>query len=322
MSSATQLLLWEKWRPKTIDDIILLPRIKNHFNDGVNGNFIFYGHFGTGKTTLARILIGRYDKSKSYLELNSSLFTSIDVLRSKIDDFCKFSSMMDTESDMKYVFLDEFERVSPQFQDAFKAFIEKYNKNVRFIITTNHINKISDGIKSRIPQINFDCLNVDEEKYIKKQIFLRIRDVILPSENKSLTKDEIIPIIQKNFPDLRKTIVELQNYLSTGSQTGSNFQSTIPKDELFNLIFDKSHDYETIYHFINQKFGPEKIDDLLNLLGKPFIEFCLEKKSNIDKLFLCNHTISEYHSKLDSSLDPIVLAMGAIGRIKHILTED
>ena len=53
---------------------------------------------------------------------------------------------MDVSSDVKYVFLDEFERVSTNFQ-GLQAFIEKYNKNVRFIITTNHINKVTDGSK-------------------------------------------------------------------------------------------------------------------------------------------------------------------------------
>ena len=145
MSGINNLLLWEKWRPKSVDDIILLPRVRKNFENGLNQNFIFHGHFGTGKTSLARILIGKYSKDKPFLELNSSLFTSIDVLRNEIEDFCKFRPMMSTDSDIKYIFLDEFERVSPQFQDAFKAFIEKYNRNVRFIITTNHINKISDG---------------------------------------------------------------------------------------------------------------------------------------------------------------------------------
>jgi replication-associated recombination protein RarA len=76
--SVNKLLLWEKWRPKKIEDIILLPRIRNHFQYGVNSNYIFYGNYGTGKTSLARILIGKYSKDKPYLELNSSLFTSID----------------------------------------------------------------------------------------------------------------------------------------------------------------------------------------------------------------------------------------------------
>jgi DNA polymerase III delta prime subunit len=175
--SINKLLLWERWRPKTMEDIILPPRIRKQFENGVTQNYIFYGHYGTGKTSLARILIGKYSKDKPFLELNSSLFTSIDVLRNEIEDFCKFTPMMSSESDIKYIFLDEFERVSAQFQDAFKAFIEKYNKNVRFIITTNHINKISDGIKSRIPQIDFDCQNIEEEKYLKTEIYKKITTV-------------------------------------------------------------------------------------------------------------------------------------------------
>jgi len=322
MSSVNQLLLWEKWRPKTLDDMVLLPRIREYFTNGVPNNFIFYGHYGTGKTTLARILIGKYDKSKPHLELNSSLFTSIDVLRNKIDDFCKFSSIMDAESDMKYVFLDEFERVSAQFQDAFKAFIEKYNKNVRFIITTNHIHKISDGIKSRIPQINFDCLNVEEEKYIQQQIFLRIRDVILLDENKTLPKQDIVNIVKKNFPDLRKTLVHLQDFLTTGHQDslGTSVSNRL-KEELFSAIFDNQNDYEKIYHFVNSKFGPEKIDDMLNILGKPFIDHAIERGVKIDKLFQCNFIVSEYHPKIETSLDPIVLAMSVIGKLREAVSE-
>ena len=165
--SVNNLLLWEKWRPKNLDDLILLPRIQNHFKDGVNQNFIFYGHYGTGKTSLARILIGKYTKDKPFLELNSSLFTSIDVLRNEIEDFCKFTPMMSTDSDIKYIFLDEFERVSSQFQDAFKAFIEKYNKNVRFIITTNHINKILILIVKMLKK-----KNISNRRYTKELLML------------------------------------------------------------------------------------------------------------------------------------------------------
>ena len=100
MSGINDLLLWEKWRPKTLDDVILLPRIRKYFENGVNQNFIFHGHYGTGKTSLARILIGKYTKDKAFLELNSSLYTSIDVLRNEIENFCKFTPTMDVESDI------------------------------------------------------------------------------------------------------------------------------------------------------------------------------------------------------------------------------
>ena len=94
---------------------------------------------------------------------------------------------------------------------------EKYNRNVRFIITTNHINKISDGIKSRIPQINFDCIDVEEERFLKQEIFKRIKNVILPQENITIPKENLISIITKKFPDFRSIMVELQNFISTGS---------------------------------------------------------------------------------------------------------
>ncbi len=318
--SVKSLLLWEKYRPKNLDDIILLPRIRKYFENGVSQNYIFYGHFGTGKTSLARILIGKYTKDKPFLELNSSLYTSIDVLRSEIEDFCKFSPMMESDSDVKFIFLDEFERVSAQFQDAFKAFIEKYNKNVRFIITTNHINKISDGIKSRIPQINFDCQNIEEEKYLKQEIYKRITNNILSKEGKQISKEDLVSIINKKFPDFRSIVVEVQNYIETGSlgSNTSNVSNKIKLD-LYNCIYDKSLDYERIYHFLMSNFGPEKIDVMIKLLGKPFIDWSISENKNVDKLFECNFIIADYSSKLETNTDPIVLGLTIIGKFREIL---
>lgn len=321
MSSVKSLLLWEKWRPKKLEEVILLPRIRKYFENGVNQNFIFYGNFGTGKTSLARILIGKYSKDKPFLELNSSLYTSIDVLRNEIEDFCKFTPMMESDSDVKYIFLDEFERVSSQFQDAFKAFIEKYNKNVRFIITTNHINKISDGIKSRIPQLNFDCQGVEEEKYLKQEIFKRILNTILPEEGKEIPKDVLVQIITKKFPDFRSILVEVQNYLDTGSigNNSSNVSNKVKLD-LYEVIFDKSSDYEKIYHFLMSSFGPEKIDVMIRLLGKPFIEWIIsEKNIDSDKLFNCNYVVADYSSKLETNTDPLILGITIVGKLRDIL---
>jgi DNA polymerase III delta prime subunit len=322
MSSVNQILLWEKWRPKKLEDIILLPRIRKHFENGVNGNYIFYGHFGTGKTSLARILIGKYTKDKPFLELNSSLFTSIEVLRNQIEDFCKFTPMMsvDSDSDIKYIFLDEFERVSAQFQDAFKAFIEKYNKNVRFIITTNHINKISDGIKSRIPQVNFDCQNVEEERFLKKEIFSRIKNTILKDEGVDISKEDLVSIITKKFPDFRSVIVELQNFISTGEL--SNQYSSVSnkvKTELFEMIYNENLDYEKVYHFLMNIFGPERIDVMFKKLGVPFIDWSINNGKNVDKLFECNYVLADYSSKLETNTDPIILGMTVLGKFRDIL---
>jgi len=317
------LLLWEKYRPKNLDDVILLPRIRSHFELGVSKNYIFYGHYGTGKTSLARVLIGRYSKDKAFLEINSSLYTSIDVLRSEVEKFCKTQPMLETEDPIKYIFLDEFERVSSQYQDALKAFIETYHKNVRFILTTNHINKISDGIKSRFTCIDFDCQTPQEEKFLKQEIYKKITNVVSLKEEINLSKDDLVNIINKKFPDFRGMFVELQNFKDTGelNSVQSNV-STKLKLDLYNILYDKSLDYEKIYHFLMSNFGPDKIDIIIKLLGKSFVDWSIqEKRENIDKLFQLNYVLSDYSSKLETNTDPIILGMTIIGKFRDILIE-
>lgn len=316
-------LLWEKYRPKNIDDIILLPRIKSYFENGINKNYIFYGHYGTGKTSLARILIGRYSKDKAFLEINSSLYTSIDVLRSEVEKFCKTQPILETEDPIKYIFLDEFERVSSQYQDALKAFIETYHKNVRFILTTNHINKISDGIKSRFTSIDFDCQNPQEEKLLKQEFYKKITNVVAPKEEINISKDDLVNIINKKFPDFRGMFVELQNFKDTGElySIQSNVSNKLKLD-LYNILYDKSQDYEKIYHFLMSNFGPDKIDIIIRLLGKNFVDWSIqEKRENIDKLFELNYILSAYSSKLETNTDPIILGMTIIGKFRDILIE-
>ena len=317
--SVKSLILWEKWRPKTLEDIILLPRIRKQFESGVSQHYIFYGNWGTGKTSLARILIGKYSKDKPFMDVNCSEETSIDFLRDEISSFCKTKPMFDTESDIKYVFLDEFERVSVQFQDAFKAFIEKYNDKVRFIITTNHIDKIGNGLKSRIKSINFDCQNIDEERYLKKEFFTRIQKTILPKEEREITKEDLVRIVSKKFPDFRSTLVEIQDFLETGNNTLTGSISNKVKIELYDTIFDKKYDYNKTYHFIINTFGPEKIDQMIKLLGRPFIEYVMDKNPNLsEKLFDCNFIISDYSPLLESNTDPIILGMSIVGKFRNL----
>ena len=318
--SVKSLLLWEKWRPKTFEDIILLPRIRKQFELGVTQHYIFYGHYGTGKTSLARILIGKYTKESAFMEVNCSEETSIDFLRDEISNFCKTRPMFETDSDIKYVFLDEFERVSTNFQDAFKAFIERYNDKVRFIITTNHIEKIGGGLKSRIKSIDFDCQNIEEERFLKKEMFLRIQNTILTSENKEVGKEDLVRIVTKKFPDFRSILVELQDFLETGNSSLTGNVSNKVKQELYNAIFDYGSDYDKTYHFLMGTFGPEKIDQMIKLLGRPFVEYISEKQTHlIPKLFECNYVISDYSPKLESNTDPIILGMTIIGKFRDIL---
>jgi DNA polymerase III delta prime subunit len=319
--SLRNLILWEKYRPKTLEDIILLPRIRQHFENGITKNYIFSGHYGTGKTSLARVLIGKYTKDKAFLEINSSLYTSIETLRSDVEKFCKTQPILETDDPIKYIFLDEFERVSSQYQDALKAFIEQYHKNVRFILTTNHLNKISDGIKSRFTIIDFDCKDHTEEKFLKQEIYKRITNQISKEEKFDISKDDLVTLINKKFPDFRGMFVELQNLKDTGnlSLETSNISNKLKLD-LYSFLYDESADFEKIYHFLMSNFGQDKIDILFKLLGKNFIDWSIsEKRENIDKLFDLTYIISENTSKLETNTDPIILGMTVLGKFRKIL---
>jgi DNA polymerase III delta prime subunit len=321
------LLLSERWRPKTIEETILLPRIRSLFQNGLQQNVILFGSFGTGKTTLARILIGKYSKDKPFLELNSSFYTSIDTLRTKIDDFCSKVYMgFDLKDDLpkdsiKYVFLDEFDRTSIQYQDALKAYIEEFSKkNVRFIFTTNHINKISDGIRSRLVEVGFDCQTIDEEKYLKTEIAKKIQKEICPQENFTISKDELVKIINKKFPDFRSILIEIDQFRITGQSSINNNNLNLKlKQSLYDIVYDKTKSFEDIYHFIMDNFGPEKIDLLLELFGKPFIEYSInEKRENIENLFEVTYIVCEHQKLLDTNTDPIILGMTVVGKIRDI----
>jgi DNA polymerase III delta prime subunit len=325
-----QLLLSEKWRPKTIEDIVLLPRIRKIFEKGLNQNVILYGHFGTGKTTLARILIGKYLKNNPHIELNSSFYTSIDVLRNKVDDFCSkvymgFDMDIETSKDtIKYVFLDEFERTSTQYQDALKAYIEEFStKNIRFILTTNHINKVSPGIRSRLTEINFDCQSIEEEKFLKTEIYKKIIN-ISKEEGFEIPKEDLIKIINRKFPDFRSIIIDVDNFRQTGSSNILTSTVNIKlRNDLYNLIYDKSKTYEDTYHFLINNFGPDKIDEMIRLFGSPFTEWSFtEKRNNIERLFEVCYIVTEYIKLIETNTDPIILGMTVIGKIREIFNNE
>ena len=321
-----ELLLNERWRPKTIEDMILLPRIKSIFESGLKQNVILHGHFGTGKTTLARILIGKWTKDKPFLEINSSFYTSIETLRTKIDDFCStvymgLDLMSDTKSDdMKYVFLDEFERTSIQYQDALKAYIEEYStKNVRFILNTNHLDKISDGIKSRMITVNFDAQNTSEEKLLKRSMFIRIMDQICPAEKISISKESLIKIINDSFPDFRKVLNRLQNYSLTGDILQVDSVDEESKSKLYELIESTDNNYEEVFYFVSDKFGPDNIKELLRLLGTEYSIWCMKNsKEKVNNLFEINNLVSQASMQLEFSVDPIIVGLSLIGNIKKL----
>ena len=207
--------LWvEKYRPHTIDDCILPPRMKNILKQYVIQsnlpNLLLTGRAGVGKTTVARALLEElgYD----YIVINSSLAGNIDTLRTEITQFASSVSMTGLR---KYVILDEADYLNPQStQPALRNFIEEYSGNCGFIFTCNFPNKILVPLRSRLVTVDF-VVRAEEKPPLMGEFAKRMMG-ILDGEGVAYDKAALFEIIATHFPDFRKTINELQGYSVSG----------------------------------------------------------------------------------------------------------
>jgi len=306
-----------KYRPKNLDELVLLPRIRKIIENGIHNHFIFYGPYGVGKTALVELLC----KGRPYLELNTSNETGIETLRTKVDDFCSKMSMFDSKDDLKIVYLDEIDGASSAYQDALKRFIEKNERNVRFIATTNYINRIDGGALDRFFKVDFSPQDQKEVKYLKVNYAKRLV-TISKQEEIDISPDDIKSIVNKNFPSFRKMLSVLQHIKITGEMNFSvkSFDEEL-KTDLYQQILN-SDDTEKNYHFLMDKFGPDQMDELISLLGRPFIEFIgVNKKDKISKLGDILVLVTKYGDILDkaNSADPLVIGTSLMYEIQKEL---
>jgi DNA polymerase III delta prime subunit len=308
-------LFWRKYRPTTLEDLIILPRIQNSIKNGISNNFLFYGSFGCGKSSLAEILSVEYPTCR----INASLHTSIDVIRNKVSTFINKMSILDLDKNLDYkiVYLDEFERLSPEALDSLKGFIEEFDKDVRFIATTNHISKVPNGMLSRFTKIQFDPLNQEEINYLKDAYFKYLQNVNT-KENVKLTDDNLKLVINSNFPDLRQMCNVLQDISVTGE---FNPIVNTHRSELMNMVIDcilnKEDNIKT--YDVAMEFEHD-IYQLFNILGRPFIKGLFKYKDGLYKDRIDDITIlvTRYSYMFTDKLDPVVHAFALISELKKL----
>jgi len=208
--------LWvEKYRPKTIDECILPKEQKEYFKNLVkNGeiqNMLLCGTAGTGKTTVARALCE--ELNSDYIIINGSEESGIDVLRTKIKSF---ASTVSFTGNTKVVILDEADYLNPNStQPALRGFIEEFANNCRFIFTCNFKNRIIQPLHSRCAVVEFKIPNQEKPK-LAAQFFKRLAD-IMSFESIKFDPKVMARVVEKHFPDFRRTLNELQRYAQSGS---------------------------------------------------------------------------------------------------------
>ena len=195
--------IWcERYRPTKLDDLILDEgslRVVSQFKEEIP-NLLFVGSPGTGKTTLARIIVNDI-LGCNFLYINASDESGIDTIRHNITNFAQTKSF---DGKVKVVVLDEADGLTSQAQAALRNTMETYAKYCRFILTANYKHKIIPALQSR-------CQSIDLKPEIK-QAAKRCFN-ILQQENVTVSdeqKKKFGQLVKRTFPDLRKTINELQ----------------------------------------------------------------------------------------------------------------
>lgn len=243
--------LWtEKYRPRTIDDAVLPTELSKMFQQFVNDNevpnLLLTGRAGVGKTTAAKAMLTQL--GCDYIIINGSLHGNIDTLRNEISNY---ASSVSLNGGRKYVILDEADYLNPNStQPALRNFMEEFAKNCGFILTCNYKNRIIPELHSRCGVVEFRIPNTEKPKLASK-FYRRVVD-ILTHEGVEYDPKAVAVVVEKYFPDFRRTLNELQRYAATGKiDTGilTNIQETSFKQLIEAL---KNKEFTTVRKWVGE----------------------------------------------------------------------
>jgi replication factor C small subunit len=313
-----QELFTEKFRPKTLEQMILPERIRKSIGNGeLQQNYLFYGSPGLGKTSLAKVLASNYP----YLYINVSDESSVDVIREKITNWCSTISLLDGAEKYKVVILDEMDGASDQFYKALRATIEKFAATARFVGTCNYINKVPDPVQSRFTCISFDFLNKEEEKEVMVE-FIKRTWSILKQAGIEIEKEAVIEFVKRNFPDMRSILNKTQNFIIQGvkqirvediKQLNYSFR------DIFELICAPKPDPTETYKFMMSNYG-SKVDEVLASLGSELPEYIKENQPKlVGKIPQVVIKAAHYQSQRVTVIDPAISMVAAIYECQMIM---
>jgi len=286
-----QHTLWvEKYRSQILDDYVGNESIKDFIQDCIDKNdiphMIFSGPPGTGKTTLAKLIVNSIDCD--YLYINATDERSMDVMRDKVKGFASSASF----KPLKVVILDEADFIRIDSQALLRNVIETFSLNTRFILTCNYIERVIDPIQSRCQVLNIVPPS-------KKDIATHVA-IILEKEQIEYKAEDLVKIVTKFYPDLRKTLSTCQ-ILSKDSKLvldekvliSGNYKELIlkelksPSNKSFNQIRQIVSDsqlteFDEIYKFLFEhidEFAKNHVGEIIVLLE----EYLFHANFKIDK---------------------------------------
>lgn len=240
----------EKYRPRKFEEVVgqeeIIKRVKSLTNSPNLPHLLFAGPAGTGKSTLALIIVRElFGESwrENYLELNASDERGIDVVRQKVKDFARTKAIGDVP--FKVIFLDEADALTREAQQALRRTMENYTSTCRFVLSCNYSSKILDPIQSRCVVFRFQLL---EKKDIKKRI-----DIICKGEGLTVTNEAFDVLYESSGGDCRRIINTLQATASISPNITPDLINTIisqakPSDVKVVLDYALAGDFENARH--------------------------------------------------------------------------
>ena len=285
-------LLVEKYRPSTLEHYVGNENIKEviqkYLNQNDIQNFIFYGGAGTGKTTLAKIIVKNLDCD--FLYLNASDENGIDTIREKVKGFASTASF----KGIKVIILDEADFITIQGQAALRNVIETFSRSTRFILTCNYIERVIDPIQSRCQVLKIvPPSKLDTAKYTAW---------VLDQEEISYETDDIKSIVNQYYPDLRKMLNTIQSstindklLLDKDVLVSSNYMLSVIKElstsknwkNIRQIIADSGvKDFEELYRFLfdnSSKYASDREGSIAIILNEHLYQanFRIDKEINI-----------------------------------------
>jgi replication factor C small subunit len=244
--------LWvERYRPTQLENYVgnehLKAKVERYIKSNDVPHLLLYGRAGTGKTTLAKLIVKNIECD--YLYINASDENSVDTVRNKVRQFASTIGF----KDMKVIVLDECDYITPNAQAALRNLMETFSKHCRFILTCNFVERIIDPLQSR-------CQVFEIIPPSKKDVAVHLTKV-MELENTTYDNEDLKVLIDSSYPDVRKIINATQRSV-VDNKVVMDRQSTIQNDyKLKVLDILKTQDKKTAFANLRQLLADNAIRD-------------------------------------------------------------
>ena len=300
--------LWvEKYRPTSLETYIgnehLKSKVSVYLESGDLPHLLLYGKAGTGKTTLAKLLVNNIECD--YLYINASDENSVDTVRNKVRGFASTMGF----KDYKIIILDECDYITPNAQAALRNLMETFSKHCRFILTCNFVERIIDPIQSR-------CQSFQVIPPSKKDVALHIHQ-ILKEESIASKMDDVAGLVNAGYPDIRRVINSCQRQV-VGGMLVVDKQSLVESDYKIKLLeIIKKENRKDAFKSVRKLLADSQVTDFAELYKLMYDEVDSYGTGHIAEciLIIAKYQLSD-SQVVDKEINAMAMVIELLGVIK------